>query len=110
LGFTQDQIKKILDAVRYRTSRPAITCSVCNNREWTLTDGFVLLPVTTTDTVSVVGSTTIPADVETVVAGSPVTMPCVALVCNKCGHVLLLNVFFLELQELLPKPLKDAFG
>lgn len=107
LGFTQDQIDKILEAVRYRTSRRTIVCSVCDNTEWTLASGFVFLPITTTETVSVIGSTVIPPDVETVVAESPATMPCIALVCNKCGHVLLLNVFFLKLEELLPKQLND---
>lgn len=93
-----------------RRSRPVITCSVCGTKDWTLANGFVSLPVTLTETVQVIGSLTPGDELEHIVAASSGTMPCVALVCNKCGHTLFFNVFFLGLQDLLPKSLKDVMS
>ena len=62
-------------------------CSVCGNPGFSLADGYVTTPLASNPTAIMLGGSTLPS---------------VALVCNRCGNTLFLNVFTLGLADLIP--------
>jgi len=82
--FTPQAKEEIWAAIRKRKQN--IECSVCHNQDhWTMADGFVGLPLLSNFWSDTRAS----------------SLPSVALVCDKCGNTLLLNLMVLGLRHLL---------
>lgn len=82
----QDVQQRIIKAI---TDRGGIhPCAVCGNPSFSLTDGYVTTPLAPTPSAIVLGGATLPS---------------VALVCNRCGNTLFLNLLTLGLGDLIPQ-------
>ena len=102
-SFSEQERTRILNVLRDKARRP-VACPVCTSRKYTLVDGFVFLPIHAR--YQVLGWAPDPVKIT-----SPsTTIPCIALVCNECGHTFLLNVITLGLQDLLPESLQGQYS
>lgn len=75
--FNQAQKQRIADAVHSK-SQILRACPVCGNSNWMIGDGLSVF--------------TIQPDASGVTLGGPM-MPCVSLICDRCGNTHFLNVF-----------------
>ena len=61
-------------------------CWVCGNKTWNLSDGWVVQ--------------VLQSDIGHPLAFGGPSMPCVAVTCNNCGHVVFMNLIALGLPDL----------
>ena len=87
MAFSEEETKRVLAVIQQRVPEVA-RCPVCGQHDWTLADGLVRLTLQEERGVVVVGGR---------------NMPCVALICKRCGNTLLLNVIVLGLRDLAAK-------
>jgi hypothetical protein len=89
--FDADAREKILAAIKQK--RPVIRCYVCETEKWTLGEGFIALPLLENFYMNRRSS------------GSLVG---IALVCDKCGNTLLMNLGQLGLSHLVAPDINEA--
>ena len=87
MAFSPEEMDRIVAAIRERVPEIA-KCAACGHDQWTLADGLVRLTLQKERGVVVVGGR---------------NMPCVALICKRCGNTLLLNMIVLGLEDLTTK-------
>ncbi len=84
--FTEQQKKDITSEILKRADGHIGVCPVCRNPNWILGDGVTTLVLQDKPGV--------------IVIGGPV-LPCVSIVCTKCGNTQLLNLILLGFGDLL---------
>lgn len=77
-------------------TRPVGSCPLCGSlNDWTVGDGFVTVTV-------------VDAPLKVTLGGE--SYPLIALVCRNCGNTMFLNLFVLELHDLIRRLNPDAVG
>src|ERR1700687_3606724 len=94
--FDAEARAQILAAIKER--RPVIRCYVCETEKWTLAEGWISLPLLSNFYMNQRGK------------GSLVG---VALICDRCGNTLLMNLGQLGLSHLIapdPNEMRERLG
>lgn len=90
MALSQEKQQAILDAVLAKMQAQRVgPCSLCQTSNWQLVDGFSSINL---------------SDIAGQVVLGGQTLPCVVIVCKRCGNTHLLNLRVLGLDHLLPKP------
>ena len=94
MKLTAEQAKKVLDYIIQKTENNPIVCPICRNEQWKLNDILTETREFNDDK--------IPMGPELQV------MPFVSIICNNCGHTLLINAIRAGIVD--PQPKKNEDG
>lgn len=85
--FTEEQRKKVLDAINAKMGEVIRTCPICGTSNWGIQgNGLVYLQL-------------VPPGTQGLVIGG-VSLPNVVVMCQHCGNTVMLNVFVLGVADL----------